>query len=108
MGERVRGAVAFARETWRNDGAEGETVHLLADEAERAMTLEKERDKLRSQLENVLDTSLEGAWMARALDAERVRDVAMEELEKIEKYGSSPGLLGFAGFALRRIRIEGK
>lgn len=30
----IRGAVRFARETWRRDGAEGETVHLLADVAE--------------------------------------------------------------------------
>jgi len=35
------GAVSFARETWYNDGAEGETVHLLAWFAERLPTLLK-------------------------------------------------------------------
>lgn len=30
----VRGAIAFARREWRNDGAEGETVHVLCDELE--------------------------------------------------------------------------
>lgn len=31
---KVQSAIAFARETWRNDGAEGETVHLLCDAVE--------------------------------------------------------------------------
>lgn len=33
--DRVKGAIEFARRTWRNDGAEGETVHLLCDEIDR-------------------------------------------------------------------------
>jgi hypothetical protein len=28
---RTQSIIAFARETWRNDGAEGETVHALCD-----------------------------------------------------------------------------
>lgn len=31
---KLRGAIEFARREWRNDGAEGETVHLLADALE--------------------------------------------------------------------------
>lgn len=31
----IGGLVAFARKTWRDDGAEGETVHRLCDEIER-------------------------------------------------------------------------
>ncbi len=29
---KIDGAVAFLRENWRDDGAEGESVHLLCDE----------------------------------------------------------------------------
>jgi hypothetical protein len=38
------------------------------------MTLERERDEALAQRDNLLDASKEGAWMARALDAERERD----------------------------------
>lgn len=31
---KLGGAVSFARQTWHNDGAEGETVHLLCDAAD--------------------------------------------------------------------------
>lgn len=35
----VAGAIKFARETWRNDGAEGEAVHLLCDAIEQLKSL---------------------------------------------------------------------
>lgn len=38
---------------------------------------EEEIQRLRSQLENVLDNHAEGCWQARALDAERERDEAL-------------------------------
>lgn len=37
--ERLEAVIAFARETWRDDGAEGETVHALCDALERARSL---------------------------------------------------------------------
>lgn len=36
----------------------------------------RQRDEVTAQRDNAVDTSKEGAWMARALDAERERDVA--------------------------------
>ncbi len=41
-GARVTGALHFAREAFRNDGAEGETVHLLCDEIERLTSTPEE------------------------------------------------------------------
>lgn len=38
---KVAAALAFARETWRRDGAEGETVHLLCDELEALLGIPK-------------------------------------------------------------------
>ena len=43
--------VKFARETWRNDGAEGETVHALCDEVE---ALREENLVLRGCLRDLL------------------------------------------------------
>lgn len=44
---RLRGAIAFLREAWRNDGAEGESVHLVCDDAEALLTAaEQARDRL--------------------------------------------------------------
>ena len=36
----------------------------------------RQRDEVTAQRDNAVDASKEGAWMARALDAERERDVA--------------------------------
>jgi hypothetical protein len=47
---RVRGAIAFLREAWfRNDGAEGESVHLVCKtlEAESMARVAAERERLR-------------------------------------------------------------
>jgi hypothetical protein len=38
----LKAAIAFARATWLNDGAEGETVHLLCDELDRRLDEEAE------------------------------------------------------------------
>ena len=53
---RVAGAISLVRSAWRDDGAEGESVHLLADAAEQ---LTRERDEAR-------------VWVRRLTAAERV------------------------------------
>lgn len=52
-----------------------ENIHLQ----QQIMTLERERDEALAQRDNLLDASKEGAWMARALDAERERDEACQK-----------------------------
>lgn len=39
----------------------------------------RQRDEVTAQRDNLLDASKEGAWMARALDAERERDKARKQ-----------------------------
>lgn len=41
--EQLRGMIEFARREWRDDGAEGETVHALCDALE--MRLDSEQQK---------------------------------------------------------------
>lgn len=52
----VDGAIALLRESFRNDGAEGESVHLVCDELEgfrkRAERLEAVLRKVHEQCEN--------------------------------------------------------
>ena len=43
------------------------------------------RDEARQQLERLLDSSAEGSWMARALDAERERDMWRSECASISE-----------------------
>ncbi len=63
--KKMKGVVAFARETWRNDGAEGETVHTLCDAVERLRTENKalskafrdlatQRDRMRESVGDLL------------------------------------------------------
>lgn len=59
----------------------------LAGEAKHIESLEsllveaiRERDEVTAQRDNLLDASTEGAWIARALDAERERDEARSAL----------------------------
>lgn len=58
-------------------------AEILTDYNEK---LEQERDEARAQRDNLLDASKEGAWMARALDAERHRDVLKDQLKYAESY----------------------
>lgn len=48
-----------------------------------AGVLLRQRDEVTAQRDNLLDASKEGAWMARALDAERERDEARHTLGRI-------------------------
>jgi hypothetical protein len=50
-----------------------------------AQALERARDEARQQLERLLDSSAEGSWMARALDAERERDMWRSECASISE-----------------------
>jgi len=50
-----------------------------------AQALEHARDEARQQLERLLDSSAEGSWMARALDAERERDMWRSECASISE-----------------------
>jgi len=43
----------------------------------------RQRDEVTAQRDNAVDASKEGAWMARALDAERERDEARRDLGEI-------------------------
>jgi hypothetical protein len=49
-----------------------------------AGVLLRQRDEIRAQRDNLLDASKEGAWMARALDAERERDEARAENDRLK------------------------
>ena len=63
-----KSARQHAREHGALDGADAQAL-------EGALTMtERERDEARQQLERLIDSSAEGSWMARALDAERERD----------------------------------
>jgi hypothetical protein len=55
---------------WQPHEPTARTEYVVSLERKLAAA-EKERDEARAQLENALDASKEGAWMARALDAER-------------------------------------
>lgn len=46
---------------------------------------EEEIQRLRSQLENVLDSHVEGGWQARVLDAERERNAAQAKAVDFER-----------------------
>lgn len=50
----LAGAIRFARENWRDDGADGETVHLLAREAERSIDLAAETTTAKSDRDAAL------------------------------------------------------
>lgn len=58
----LRAAIEFARKTWRNDGAEGETVHLLADALEAS-------DRRVRYLEAILNSPITSDFM-KALERE--------------------------------------
>jgi len=63
-----KSARQHARERGALDGADAQAL-------EGALTMtERERDEARARLERLLDSSADGSWMARALDAERERD----------------------------------
>ena len=62
--------------------SEYDDLIMLAERRELESALAKavhERDEARAQRDNLLDASKEGAWMARALDAERERDEACQK-----------------------------
>jgi DNA repair exonuclease SbcCD ATPase subunit len=61
----------------------------LLETAQKALEqVEAERDEARAQRDNLLDASKEGAWMARALDAERERDDLRAQLAFLrDEYG---------------------
>jgi len=64
----TKSARQHARERGALDGADAQAL-------EHALTItERERDEARQQVERLIDSSAEGSWMARALDAERERD----------------------------------
>jgi len=68
-----------ARERGALDGADAQALeHALA-------ITERARDEARQQLERLLDSSAEGSWMARALDAERERDMWRSECASISE-----------------------
>ena len=71
-----KSARQHARERGALDGADAQAL-----EGALSMT-ERERDEARQQLERLLDSSAEGSWMARALDAERELDEARRERNK--------------------------
>lgn len=62
--------------------------HHFPDLTYKARLEETVRDlrEAQAQLENALDASKEGAWMARALDAERHREVLKDQLKYAESY----------------------
>lgn len=45
----------------------------------------RQRDEVTAQRDNAVDASKEGAWMARALDAERERDEALAQVARRER-----------------------
>lgn len=84
---KARAAVAFARETWRNDGAEGETVHVLANAVDHF-------------LDNVMPTARAVAKAAdghreheRRLDAEnrKLREDLTKAREMVKRYVVAQG-----------------
>lgn len=54
---KARAAVTFARETWRNDGAEGETVHVLASAVEHLLVALEREEKWSKELGDKLHTA---------------------------------------------------
>lgn len=48
-----------------------------------AGVLLRQRDEVTAQRDNAVDASKEGAWMARALDAERERDALKERIARM-------------------------
>lgn len=60
----MEGVIAFLREAWRNDGAEGESVHALCDEVEQ---LRSERDKARTRVKDLETTLTEAQEKIRRL-----------------------------------------
>jgi hypothetical protein len=77
----VAKAAAYERD-WYD--AKSEFGTATAKLRERVRVVERERDRAQAQLENVLDASKKGAWMARALDAECERDELKTRLAHAE------------------------
>jgi len=79
-----KSARQHARERGALDGADAQAL-------EGALTIaERERDEARQRLERLLDSSAEGSWMARALDAERERDEWRSECASISEEFNLP------------------
>jgi len=66
------------------DGSRWWSADLLNRAEEDRDLARSEVAMLKAQLETLLDTNKEGAWMARALDAERERDEARAEVERLQ------------------------
>lgn len=90
-GRKARAAVAYARDQWRNDGAEGETVHVLANAVDRLLnaselvTLADRIQKGRRKYPNgctVLSLLDEAGEVAHAVNkyesAERIREELLD------------------------------
>lgn len=61
------------------------SLRARAESAEaRVRELEVKLTERTSQLERILDSSKEGSWMAKALDAERELETCREQLNEIE------------------------
>lgn len=64
--------------------------HYFPDSTYKARLEETMRDlrEAQAQRDNILDAAADGAWMARALDAERQRDILKDQLQYAESYMS--------------------
>lgn len=77
--ERIAAVIEFARRTWRNDGAEGETVHALCDALE---TAEQERNTWKRAAKH--DGVPVSEWEVRAKLAEDLLEVVRGTLSFYE------------------------
>ena len=64
----------------------------------------RQRDEVTAQRDNAVDASKEGAWMARALDAERERDEALAQVARRDR--EHEALLETAHKALAHVEAE--
>lgn len=78
------------------DGAKSYELTAALNEALDALeSAEARAAGLKSQLENVLDASKEGAWMARALDAEARAAEGARDTELLRALGKRLLVLGY-------------
>lgn len=69
----------------RERAGNNQTNLLLTLEKSYTSTLEEKLSVATARLENILDSSKEGAWMARALDAERELSAATARASELER-----------------------
>lgn len=110
---RLPGVIAFLRGAWRNDGAEGESVHAVCEDAEQLLTeVRRYRalpaiDALLAEVDRVSDAPVDteaAIWRAEdaalaARNALRADDLAMTRIRLVRA-------AAWALLAVRRIDAE--